>query len=130
MAEDDPRRGGRDATMAAAIAPGSEFAGYRIHSLIGRGAMGSVYLADDLRRKRKVALKVLAPELEHRQAFRERFLRESQLAGSLDHANVIPIYEAGASGGLLYIAMRYVDGPDLKHLSQDGPLAAARARSH
>ena len=64
---------------------GSVLGGYRIVRLIGRGGMGAVYLADDLRLGRKVALKVLAPETAEISAVRERFVRESQLAASLDH---------------------------------------------
>jgi Protein kinase domain len=89
--------------------------------------MSVVYLAEDTRLKRKVALKVLASGLAADEGFRDRFLGESELAASLDHANVIPIYEAGESGGLLFIAMRYVDGSDLTRLLEDGPLPPARA---
>jgi YVTN family beta-propeller protein len=90
--------------------------------------MSVVYLAQDLRLDRKVALKLLAPELAEDERFRERFLRESRLAASLDHPNVIPIYEAGESGGLLYIAMRFVEGTDLKRLiEQEGRLEPASA---
>jgi predicted Ser/Thr protein kinase len=107
---------------------GTELAGYRIERLLGRGGMSVVYLAEDLRLGRKVALKLLAPELAEDDRFRERFLRESRLAASLDHANVIPVYEAGEGDGLLYIAMRYVEGTDLKRLLADeGPLDAPRA---
>ncbi len=107
---------------------GSELAGYRIESLLGRGGMSVVYLAEDLRLDRKVALKLLAPELSEDERFRERFLRESKLAASLDHPNVIPIYEAGETGGVLFIAMRYVEGTDLKELlAKDGALEPARA---
>jgi YVTN family beta-propeller protein len=75
-----------------------------------------------------VALKLLAPELAEDERFRERFLRESRLAASLDHPNVIPIYEAGESEGVLFIAMRYVEGTDLKRLlEKDGKLEPARA---
>jgi len=88
---------------------GSELAGYRIERLLGRGGMGAVYLAEDLRLKRKVALKLLSPELAADEAFRERFLAESELAASIDHPNIVPIYEAGEADGLLFIAMRYVD---------------------
>jgi hypothetical protein len=95
---------------------GSELAGYRIESLIGRGGMAYVYRAVDQRLGRTVALKVLAPELATDQEFRRRFLRESRLAASIDHPNVIPIYDAGESDGMLYIAMRYVEGKDLKAL--------------
>jgi hypothetical protein len=95
---------------------GSELAGYRIESLIGRGGMAYVYRALDQRLGRTVALKVLAPELATDQEFRQRFLRESRLAASIDHPNVIPIYDAGESDGMLYIAMRYVEGSDLKAL--------------
>src|SRR5215216_738944 len=95
---------------------GSELAGYRIERLIARGGMASVYLAEHLRLHRKVALKLLAPELAADERFRERFLRESQLAASLDHPNVVPIYDADEADGVLYIAMRYVEGSDLREL--------------
>lgn len=90
--------------------------------------MSDVYLATDLRLKRKVALKLLAPDLTKDEKFRERFLRESELAASIDHPNVIPIYEAGEVEDLLYIAMRYVDGTDLrKLLEEEHTLAPRRA---
>jgi YVTN family beta-propeller protein len=107
---------------------GTELAGYRIERVLGRGGMSVVYLAHDLRLKRNVALKVLAPELAEDEGFRARFLRESQLAASLDHPNVVPVYEAGEVEGLLYIAMRYVVGADLKALLRaEGALAPERA---
>ncbi len=76
--------------------------------------MSVVYLAEDLRLKRRVALKLLAAGLAEDESFRDRFLRESELAASIDHPNIVPIYEAGATEDLLFIAMRYVDGRDLK----------------
>jgi DNA-binding beta-propeller fold protein YncE/predicted Ser/Thr protein kinase len=107
---------------------GTTLAGYRIEERIGRGGMSVVYRADDVRLNRKVALKLLAPELAEDDAFRERFLRESRLAASLDHPNVVPIYEAGEAEGLLYIAMRYVEGTDLKQLlKRESSLPAERA---
>jgi tRNA A-37 threonylcarbamoyl transferase component Bud32 len=107
---------------------GTVIAGYRIEERVGRGGMSVVYRADHIRLKRKVALKLLAPELAEDDAFRERFLRESELAASLDHPNVVPIYDAGETDGLLYIAMRYVDGTDLKELLRaDGALPPPRA---
>jgi YVTN family beta-propeller protein len=107
---------------------GTVLAGYRIEERIGRGGMSVVYRADHMRLKRKVALKLLAPELAEDDAFRERFLRESELAASLDHPNVVPIYDAGEVEGLLYIAMRYVEGYDLKTLlRRDGALPPERA---
>jgi YVTN family beta-propeller protein len=107
---------------------GTELAGYRIEALLGRGGMSVVYRADHARLKRKVALKLLAPELAEDERFRERFLRESQLAASLDHPNVVPIYDAGEVEGLLYIAMRYVPGTDLKALLRnEGALEPERA---
>jgi DNA-binding SARP family transcriptional activator/tRNA A-37 threonylcarbamoyl transferase component Bud32 len=102
------------------LQPGTEVAGYRIVSTLGRGGMSVVYLAEHDWLQRKVALKVLAPQLAEDERFRERFVRESRLAASLDHPNVIPIYEAGASGGDLFIAMRYVEGTDLRTLIHEG----------
>src|SRR5262245_55835762 len=102
-------------------------ADYRIEAVLGRGGVSVVYLAEDQRLKRKVALKLLAPALAQDERFRERFLSESELAASLDHANVIPVYEAGEADGQLFIAMRYVEGSDLKALLRDGPLPQALA---
>ncbi len=88
--------------------------------------MSVVYLAEDLRLKRQVALKLLAPPLTEDTAFRERFLEESQIAASLDHPNVVPIYAAGEAGDELYIAMRFVEGQDLKVLLRGGALGPER----
>jgi DNA-binding beta-propeller fold protein YncE len=107
---------------------GTELAGYRIERVLGRGGMSVVFLAHDPRLKRNVALKLLSPELAEDEAFRVRFLRESRLAASLDHPNVVPVYEAGEVAGLLYIAMRYVQGTDLKALLRaEGALPPERA---
>jgi serine/threonine protein kinase len=108
------------------LSPGTEVAGYRIESLLGRGGMAVVFRARDLRLDRPVGLKVLAPELAESQQFRERFLRESRLAASLDHPNIVPVYEAGEDRGLLFIAMRLVGGGDLAgRLRRDGRLRPA-----
>src|SRR5438067_12548484 len=98
------------------VRTGMRLLDYRVEAVLGRGGMSVVYRAEDLRLKRKVALKLLAPQLAEDERFRERFLRESELAASIDHPHVIPIYEAGEVAGLLYIAMRYVEGSDLKRL--------------
>jgi YVTN family beta-propeller protein len=100
--------------MASDPRIGTEIAGYRIEGLLGRGGMGVVYLAEHIRLRRRVALKLLTPEFAEDPKFRDRFVRESQLAASLEHPNIIPIYDAGEEGGLLYIAMRFVEGTDLK----------------
>jgi serine/threonine protein kinase len=105
-----------------------EFAGYRIDSQVGRGGMGVVYRATDLSLDRSVALKVLTEELAKDAGFRRRFVSESKLAASLDHPNVIPIHAAGEHDGILYIAMRFVPGDDLREmLRQDGRIEPERA---
>ncbi|MGN6635783.1 MAG: serine/threonine-protein kinase [Oryzihumus sp.] len=107
---------------------GSVIAGYRIESVIGRGGMATVYRAEDTRLGRKVALKLLSTALAANEQFRQRFIRESRLAASLDHPNIVPIYEAGDADGVLFIAMRYVVGSDLKDLlARDGALDPERA---
>jgi serine/threonine protein kinase len=114
--------------MSATFSRGTVFAGYRVESLVGRGGMGVVYRATDLSLERPVALKLVAPELAEDERFRARFLREPRLAASLDHPNVIPIYEAGERDGRLYLAMRFVEGSDLKRvLEREGRLAPERA---
>jgi serine/threonine-protein kinase len=108
--------------------PKIQIAGYRIEARIGRGGMGEVHRAVQLSLGRRVALKVLVPELAADDRFRRRFLRESRIAASIDHPSIIPIYEAGEDGGRLYIAMRYVDGPDLATvLRREGRLEPSRA---
>src|SRR5262245_37658753 len=107
----------------ADLACGAEVAGYRIESLLGRGGMGVVYLATDLGLDRPVALKILPEEHAQEEGFRERFLRESRLAASLDHPHIVPVFAAGEADGLLYIAMRFVKGTDLRALlEQEGRL--------
>jgi Protein kinase domain len=106
----------------------SDFLGYRIEELIGRGGMGVVYRAYDLRLKRPVALKLVAPALASDERFRERFARESELLMSLEHPNVVPIYDAGDVDNRVYLAMRLVDGRDLGSLLKaEGALEPARA---
>jgi len=106
---------------------GSHVAGYRLDEQIGRGGMAVVYRAYDDRLERRVALKILAPELARDEEFRLRFIRESRAAAAVDHPNIIPIYEAGEGDGILFIAMRFVDGRDVQRLISDlHPLPAAR----
>src|SRR5712691_1482440 len=110
--------------MSWDIPIGTEFAGYRITGVLGRGGMSIVYAAEHLGLGRTVALKVLAASLAHDESFRERFVRESKLAATLDHPNIIPIYDAGEAEDCLYIAMRHVEGGDLGTLiKKEGPLA-------
>ncbi len=106
--------------MSGALDSDSVLAGYRVTGLLGRGGMGFVYEAEHLLLRRKAALKTLAPELGGGADFRERFIRESQTVASIDHPNIIPIYDAGDHEGLVYIAMRYVKGPDLEKLIAGG----------
>jgi tetratricopeptide (TPR) repeat protein len=93
-----------------------QLAGYRIDAVIGQGGMGTVYRAEQLHLRRMVALKIMAPQLAGEASFRERFLRESQIAASLEHPNVVPVFDAGEDEGLLFIAMRYLPGGDLRAL--------------
>jgi len=106
---------------------GSELAGYRIVEPLGRGGTSVVYRAEHVRLGRPAALKLLAPVLGEA-GFRERFLRESQLAASIDHPSILPVFDAGEEDGFLYIAMACVEGSDLKTLlAEEGPLPLRRA---
>src|SRR5579863_1562659 len=109
--------------MAEIPLVGEEFAGYRLLSVLGRGGMSIVFRAENPRLGNVIALKVLDPELANNDVFRSRFLEESRIAASMNHPNVIPIHDTGSSDGLLYIAMRYVSGTDLRQmLKQRGSL--------
>jgi serine/threonine-protein kinase len=112
----------------ADLALGDEVAGYRIDARLARGGMGVVYRATHLGLDRPVALKVIARELAGDASFRERFLRESRLAARLDHPAVVPIYDSREVDGELFVAMRLVEGGDLRGLiDREGPLPPARA---
>jgi len=110
------------------IEPTAIIAGYRIDAVLGRGGMGVVYKATQLELDRPVAIKLIAAQHARKPEFRERFTTESRIAASIEHPNVIPVYEAGDDDGLLFIAMRFVDGLDLLQLVEGmGPLAPERA---
>jgi serine/threonine-protein kinase len=116
------------AAVANSSAAGSRIAGYRLEQQVGAGGMAVVYRAIDERLGRRVALKILAPSLSADEAFRQRFIRESRAAAAVDDPHIIPVYEAGEADGVLFIAMRYVPGGDVRTLVREhGPMAPARA---
>jgi streptogramin lyase len=98
------------------LSTGSVLGDFRVEDEVGRGGMGVVYRAVQISLGRPVALKVIAGTLSDNIAFRDRFVRESRLTASLDHPNVIPVFAAGEAAGVLYIAMRFVEGTDLRSL--------------
>ncbi|MEU7028320.1 serine/threonine-protein kinase [Streptomyces sp. NPDC046275] len=107
---------------------GRRVAGYLVEEEIGRGGMAVVYRAFDVRLERTVALKLLAPELARNDTFRKRFAHESRVAAAIDHPHIVPVFEAGETEGVLYIAMRYVPGQDLRALlDREGPLEPVAA---
>ena len=107
---------------------GSQFAGYRIESLVGRGGMGVVYRATQLDLGRTVALKLIAPEALEDDASRARFVSEARHAAAIEHPHVVPIYAAGEADGTAYFVMRFVEGDDLRtRVRRDGPLAPLHA---
>jgi len=110
------------------LVSGTMFAGYRIDSVLGRGGMGVVYRATEARPERAVALKVVAPEFAGDEKLRARFLREAQIAASIEHPNVVPVSRVGEEDGTLFIAMRFIRGLDLRKLvGAQGRLDAVRA---
>jgi serine/threonine-protein kinase len=114
--------------MPAEVRTGSVLAGFRLLSPLGEGAMGAVYLAEEIATGRRVALKLLVPELARDERFRLRFLRETELAASLRHPHVVETLAAGEEHGTLYLAMAYVEGSDLRELlRREGRLEPRRA---
>jgi hypothetical protein len=106
---------------------GSLVAGYRLEAQVGVGGMAVVFRARDERLGRLVALKILAPALAADAAFRRRFIAESRAAAAVDDPHIIPVYEAGEAAGVLFIAMRFVRGGDLRQvLGREGPLPSGR----
>jgi Protein kinase domain/WD domain, G-beta repeat len=118
----------QDAGFPGGIRSGAQIAGYRLAEQIGHGGMAVVYRAWDERLQRQAALKILSPALAADESFRHRFIRESRAAAAVDHPNIIPVFEAGEAGGVLFIAMRYVpDGDARTLLRRIGPLPPERA---
>lgn len=110
------------------FAAGERFAGFRVLRRIGRGGMGSVYLAEDERLRRRIALKVIVPELARDKGFRRRFEAEARGAAAIQHPNVVPVLSAGVEDGHLYMAMQYVEGVNLDQaLGAAGPLPPQEA---
>ena len=107
---------------------GTVIAGYRIEERIGRGGMGVVYRAEHINLQRRAAVKIIAPDLAESAGFRERFTREARIAAALQHPNIVTVYDAGEVGGLLYLAMQYIEGEDLAAvLMREGRLRPYRA---
>jgi Protein kinase domain len=102
------------------------FAGYRIDSLLDRGGMGVLYKATDVDLDRVVALKIIAPEHTQNETAVARFKAEARLAASIEHPNVVPIHRGGEDGGVLYLAMRYVPGTNLRRIIDRGPMELTR----
>jgi serine/threonine protein kinase len=112
----------------AGFQAGSLVAGYRLEAQVGAGGSAVVFRARDERLGRLVALKILAPALTADTAFRRRFMAESRAAAAVDDPHIIPVHEAGEAGGVLFIAMRFVRGGDLRRvLEREGALAPRRA---
>ena len=127
MSEEPPTAPGGPGGPGA-LAAGSRLAAYRFEEEIGRGGMAVVYRAYDDHLGRRVALKVLAPDLARDEVFRARFMQESRIAAATEHPNIIPVYDAGEADGVLYIAMRYCADGDVRTLiDRVGPLPPARA---
>jgi serine/threonine protein kinase/N-acetylneuraminic acid mutarotase len=110
------------------LEPGTVFAGYRIEGLLERGGMGVVYRATDEELNRTVALKIIAPEHTQDADALRRFKAEARLAASLEHPNIVPIHQAGQYRGVLYLAMRFVPGTNLRQLIDRGGLALDRVQ--
>src|SRR5437867_1519456 len=114
--------------MRSPVPAGTFLGGFRVETVVGDGATGTVYLAEEPGQGRPVALKLLAPELARDERFRQRFLREAQLAASLDHPNIVSTLAAGEEDGVLYLAMAYIRGSDLREvLRGEGRLEPKRA---
>jgi protein kinase-like protein len=113
--------------MSTVLRTGQTIAGYRVEDLLAGGGMGVVYRATQLSLGRTVALKVLAPHLSADLEFRERFRREAAMQARLEHPHIVTVYEAGESEEGLFLALKYVEGTDLRRLIESGELSPSRA---
>ena len=114
-------------TFSVSFAAGQEIAGYRLDTEIGRGSAATVYRARDERLGRVAALKILAPELAGDETFRQWFVPELRAVTAIRNPHIVPVFEAGLADGMLYLAMRYVPGGDVRALAvRDGSMTAGR----
>ncbi|MDQ1640559.1 MAG: eukaryotic-like serine/threonine-protein kinase [Pyrinomonadaceae bacterium] len=102
--------------MSSSLSPGASLGRYKIHSLLGAGGMGEVYLAEDAQLHRKVAVKVLPATLASSRDRMRRFVQEAQAAAALNHPNIAHIYEIGAADGVNFIVMEFIEGQTLREL--------------
>ena len=110
------------------LSPGATFGGYEVESVVGLGGIGILYRARQLRLDRPVALKLVESDMARDPVVRERLRREARAVASLDHPNVVPLYEAGEEDGTVYIVTRWVEGTELGTLiDEEGPLEFHRA---
>ncbi len=101
---------------------------YQIEKLVARGGMATVYLAEDNRLDRKVAIKVIHPHLANDQVFREKFVREAKIAAKLSHPNLVNVFDQAEDGDVVFLAMEYVSGITLRDaLDKFGAISAERA---
>jgi serine/threonine-protein kinase PpkA len=97
-----------------------EIPGYVINSLLGKGGMATIYLAEQTSFKRMVALKVMLPHLKSDPSFAERFMREARAVAQMTHRNFVPVYEVGQHDGHYYMSMEYLPAGDLKSHMREG----------
>src|SRR5881409_2150282 len=112
--------------MPFAFSPGAKLGHYEIRSQLGAGGMGEVYLAQDTKLDRKVALKILPAEVASQRDRMERFVREAKAAAALNHPNIAHIYEIGEHDGVHFIAMEFIDGNTLRELIHGKQIDLAR----
>jgi serine/threonine protein kinase len=108
---------------------GSEIGHYRIVRLLGKGGMGEVYLADDTRLQRQVALKVLNPEVAADPDRRDRFAREARAAAALNHPNIVTIHSVEEANGRLFLTLEHIEGRTLGDVIPPGGLPIDRLLS-
>jgi serine/threonine protein kinase len=124
----EPKISQSDAELRSHVVRSLE-ATYEVDREIGRGGMGIVYRAKDVRLKRQVAIKILPPELAFRSEIRQRFLKEAETAAQLSHPNIVPIYSVDEKDGLVYFVMAFIDGDNLaKRIHDHGAIDAKETR--
>ena len=108
---------------------GRQLGAFALRHLLGQGGMSQVYLAQDLRLGRDVAVKVLDARLAAQPGFHDRFLREARVAAALDHPHIVPLYDVGEQP-LLYLVMPYISGGSVQQILRRTPLSEAEVANY